>query len=167
MKAKLIALMTALIVPFIAVSQSPVRGQKSFGITTGYVTSNRSASAGIEFSYAFSRRVVIDASVDYIFRNNNRDGILINIDYHGPWQIGNGKWYLYHILGINYSAWSRHSVDSELRDITTPRRHFGLDGGAGVAFNVSSTLRLHLQGKYNWAPGNSTALFNAGISYIF
>lgn len=144
-------------------------GRTAVGLTAGYVTSSHGASAGLRFSYAFSRRFVLAPSVDYVFRHNGVDAFLINIDYHGPWKLDNsGHWYLYHILGINYGSWSRHVENPEGADDVSMRRgHVGLDFGAGVAWCVTPTLRLTIQGKYNWLSGNSTGLFNAGISYVF
>jgi opacity protein-like surface antigen len=167
-------LLASLAMPLAIEAQGIERGQKTLGLTAGYVTVNRSASAGLQFSYAFSRHFVLAPSIDYVFRNEDLDGLLINIDYHGPWQLdASGRWTVYHILGFNYASWSRHTKQlvgeegENYDDVTKRSNHVGLDFGAGVAWNVTPSLRLSVQGKFNWIAHNNTGLFNAGISYIF
>jgi len=145
------------------------RGQKTFGVSAGYVTLNKSGSAGLNFSYAFSRYFVLAPSVEYVFRNQNLDGMLFNIDYHGPWQLAaSDKWFIYHIIGVNYGSWSSHTIDPESNDDVTTRKSYpGLNFGAGVAYNVKPSLRLTVQGKFNWLKHHNTGLFNIGISYVF
>lgn len=149
------------------------RGNKSFGVTAGYVTKNQSASAGLRFSYAFSQKFVLAPSVDYVFRHHDLDALLINIDWHGPWALTtDGRWYVYHILGVNYGSWSRHSVAEPLartvdKDVTTRANHFGLDFGLGFALNVTPALRLTAQGKFNLIKDYNTGIFNLGIAYLF
>ncbi len=167
------AIFAAMAMPLAVNAQGIERGQKTLGLTAGYVTANKSASAGLQFSYAFSRHFVLAPSIDYIFRNENLDGLLINIDYHGPWRLGTSdKWYVYHILGVNYGSWSLHTKQlnengDSYDDVTTRSNHVGLDFGAGVAWCVTPSLRLTVQGKFNWIKDNNSGLFNAGISYIF
>ena len=62
-------LLTSLAMPLAIEAQGIERGQKTLGLTAGYVTVNRSASAGLQFSYAFSRHFVLAPSIDYVFRN--------------------------------------------------------------------------------------------------
>ncbi|MDE6371717.1 MAG: hypothetical protein K2K92_09555 [Duncaniella sp.] len=150
-----------------------MKGQKSMGVRTGYVTLNKTAMAGIEFQYAFSRHFVLAPSVDYIFRNENLDGLLINLDYHGPWQLDkSGRWNFYHILGINYASWGSHTLgdiseSNRSDDVTTRFNRVGLDFGAGIAYFIKPTLRVSFQGKFNWVKAHNTGLFNVGISYVF
>lgn len=158
------------------------RGQKTFGLHTGYVTLNKSALAGIEMSYAFSPHFVLAPSVDYVFRNKSLDGLLFNIDYHGPWALDMAqRWHFYHILGLNYASWSTHLPDDATpatdpsrdsstasdEDVTTRYNRFGMDFGAGITLDVTPTLRLNLQGKFNWLKHHNTGLFSLGINYVF
>lgn len=145
------------------------RGQKTFGIRAGYATINHAPMAGIEFSYAFSPHFVLSPNVDYVFRNERLDALLFNIDYNGPWCLSHdGRLYFYHILGLNYASWSTREPDVESsNDVTTRFNRIGLDFGAGFSFYVTPTLRLSLQGKFNWIKNYNTGLFNLGISYVF
>lgn len=176
MKSRLIALISFILISVTAattVSAQLSKGTKSVGVKTGYVTLNKTATAGIELQYAFSRHFVLAPSIDIIFRNENLDGMMFNLDYHGPWQLDtNGRWYFYHILGLNYASWSRHSTEGngesdDTDDVTLRTNRFGLDFGAGIDYYVRPTLKLSLQGKFNWLKAHNTGLFNLGISYVF
>ncbi len=176
MKSRLIALFSLIIISVMTsatVSAQFSKGTKSVGVKTGYVTLNKTATAGIEMQYAFSRHFVLAPSIDIIFRNENLDGMMFNLDYHGPWQLDtNGRWYFYHILGINYASWSAHTkgmseTEEDTDDVTLRTNRFGLDFGAGIDYYVRPTLKLSLQGKFNWLKAHNTGLFNLGISYVF
>ena len=178
MKKKIITFIAIFFLSAIAaqdMSAQLTKGSKSFGVKTGYATLNHTATAGIELHYAFSEHFVLAPNIDYVFRNEGLDGLLFNLDYHGPWELGNsGKWYFYHILGLNYASWSTHSKigpNDEGRheddDVTTRFNRFGLNFGAGFAYYVTPTLKLSLQGKFNWIKDHNTGLFNLGISYVF
>lgn len=178
MNTKIITFFTILFLSVISaqdMSAQLAKGQKSFGVKTGYVTLNNAAAAGIELQYAFNNHFVLAPSIDYVFRNESLDGLLFNLDYHGPWQLDkNGKWYFYHILGVNYASWSTHAQigpnddgQKEDDDVTTRYNHIGLDFGAGLELYVRPTLKLSLQGKFNWIKDHNTGLFNIGISYVF
>lgn len=175
MKKLFVILLAILSLSVSASANDIARGRKTFGVRTGFATLNRAPLAGIEFSYAFSRHFILAPSIDYAFRNDNLDGLLFNIDYHGPWRLTpSGRLYVYHILGINYVSWSRHDavaedtdVTSSSDDVTTRFNRLGLDFGAGLAFYATPTLRLSLQGKFNWVKDHNSGIFNLGISYVF
>lgn len=178
MKSRIVILLSLLLISVIAADTASAqlnKGTKSVGIKTGYVTLNKTATAGIELQYAFSRHFVLAPGIDMIFRNENLDGMMFNLDYHGPWQLDkDGRWYFYHILGANYASWSSHlknvsdqGSDDKNDDVTQRTNRFGLDFGAGVEYYVRPTLKLSLLGKFNWLKGYNTGLFNLGISYVF
>lgn len=180
MKTRLITFCSILLLAAIGsqdMSAQLAKGRKSLGVKTGYITLNKTATAGIELQYAFSRHFVLAPSIDYVFRNESMDGLMINLDYHGPWQLDrNGKWYFYHILGVNYASWSTYIKPDPAAgitgtdindDVTTRVNRIGLNFGAGIDYYVSPTLKLSLQGKFNWIKDDNTGLFNLGISYVF
>ena len=169
MKKILAALVAVICLSLPATATEITKGQKTFGVRGGYVTLNHAPMAGIEFSYAFSPHFVLAPNIDYAFRNNNLDALLFNIDYNGPWRLDtDGRLYFYHILGVNYASWSTRSTDpTDGNDVTTRFNRVGLDFGAGFSLYVTPTLRLSLQGKFNWVKDHNAGLFNLGISYIF
>lgn len=169
---KLTAILIAVLGLTSSVSATEIaRGSKTFGIRTGFATLNRAPLAGIEFSYAFSRHFILAPSIDYAFRNDNLDGLLFNIDYHGPWSLTpSGRLYVYHIVGVDYVSWSSHMPTEDASsddDVTTRFNRLGLDFGAGIAYYATPTLRLSLQGKFNWVKDHNSGIFNLGISYVF
>ncbi len=151
------------------------KGQKSLGFHGGYATYNTSALAGVSFQYAFSRHFRLAPSVDYIFDHKDVDGLMFNIDYHGPVALNGARTiYFYHLLGLNYASWHHGKAKLSPRvdpapgeDVSTRENNFGLDVGAGFEWYVNPALRLSLEGKFNWIRHANTGLFYLGISYVF
>ncbi|MDE5785284.1 MAG: porin family protein [Duncaniella sp.] len=150
------------------------KGQKSLGFHGGYATYNTSALAGVSFQYTFSRHFRLAPSVDYIFNHKDTDGLMFNIDYHGPVSLNAAHTiYFYHLLGLNYASW-HHAAKRPApeegapgSDVSSRENNFGLDVGAGFEWYVRPTLRLSLEGKFNWIRHADTGLFYLGISYVF
>ncbi len=170
-----ISILLLLLVAVAVDAQAQVeKGQKSLGFHGGYATYNTSALAGVSFKYAFSRHFRLAPSVDYIFDHKDIDGLMFNIDYHGPVALNQAcTVYFYHVLGVNYASW-HHGVpeaktagDEPAGDVSSRENHFGLDVGAGFEWYVNPTLRLSLEGKFNWIRHANTGLFYLGISYVF
>ncbi len=149
--------------------------QKSLGFHGGYATYNTSALAGVSFQYTFSRHFRLAPSVDYIFDHKDVDGLMFNIDYHGPVALNSARTvYFYHLLGLNYASWhhARPKIDevhdvAPGEDVSSRENDFGLDVGAGFEWYVNPTLKLSLEGKFNWIRHANTGLFYLGISYVF
>lgn len=150
------------------------KGQKSLGFHGGYATYNTSALAGVSFQYTFSQHFRLAPSVDYIFDNKDIDGLMFNIDYHGPVSLNAAHTiYFYHLLGINYASWHHAAPGPDAdegapgNDVSTRKNKFGLDVGAGLEWYIRPTLRISLEGKFNWIRHANTGLFYLGISYVF
>jgi opacity protein-like surface antigen len=144
------------------------RGQKSAGIFVGYNTCNDGALTGIEFSYQFSSHIRIAPNAYYIFRKDHSDAFSINCDIHSPWHIGQSAINVYPLVGINYTQWSmRHSDMPTSNDSSTRCNRFGLNIGGGIEWFATSTLKIHIEGKYAWLKTFDNGIFNAGIAYVF
>lgn len=153
-------------------TSAAVKGEKNVGLQLGYTTYNESAVAGIGFSYAFSNHFRVAPNLQYAFRNNNRDGLLLNFDFHVPLNIESGnKFEVYPIVGLNYSCWTNYHKEQEREkssdDFTTRKNRFGLNAGAGVGYNVTETLRLNFDARYTLVKSYNTATFALGIAYRF
>lgn len=154
-------------------AQAAVKGERNVGVTAGYTSSNKSAVAGIGFSYAFSQHFRVAPNLQYAFRNNNRDGLLINFDFHVPLNIESGnKVEIYPIVGLNYSCWTNYYKSEEKEkdnsnDVSTRKNRFGLNAGAGVGYNVTETIRLSFDARYTLVKGFNTTTLAAGIAYRF
>lgn len=145
------------------------RGDKSLGVKGGYITLNHAPAAGLQFEYTFSDHFVLAPNIDYVFRNEQLDGLLFNLDYHGPWNLSpSGRASVYHILGLNYASWSSHTLmDGGDADVIKRYNRIGLDFGLGMAFYLKPTLKLSIEGKFNWLKHHNTGIFTAGLGYVF
>lgn len=146
-----------------------VRGQKSFGVDAGYVSRNKSVVAGIQFQYGFSSHFRVAPGARCIFRNNDRDAIQLDLDTHYPFNFTGNRAALYPIIGLNYSWWNSHNRTENApdEDVSTRKRNFGLNAGAGFEFTASPTLKIHIEARYSMVKSNSSAQLTAGIAYIF
>lgn len=146
-----------------------VRDQKSFGVDAGYVSRNKSAVAGIQFQYGFSSHFRVAPGARCIFRNNDRDAIQLDLDTHYPFNFTGDRAALYPIVGLNYSWWNNHSrpQDAPEEDVSTRKRNFGLNAGAGFEYTASPTLKIHIEARYSMVKSNSSLQLTAGIAYIF
>lgn len=145
------------------------RGQKSFGPKVGFVSNNTSVTAGLVFEYAFSRHVRIAPELGIIFRNKDRDALTADLNIQFPIGFGNGKGAFYPLVGANFTSWSRHyaSAEADAKDVTSHTNTLGLNGGAGIEFNCTSSLRLSLEARYTLMKHYPTAFVTAGIAYVF
>lgn len=154
-------------------SAAAVKGEKNFGVQLGYTSLNESVVAGINFSYTFSQHFRVAPNLQYAFRNNNRDGLLINFDFHVPLDIQSGtKFEIYPIVGLNYSCWTKYhkdviDEDGNSDDVSTRKNRFGLNAGGGVGFNATSTLRFTFEARYTLVKSYNTTTLALGVAYRF
>lgn len=157
----------------VGVANAAVKGEKTFGVRTGYVSRNSSAAAGLFFQYAFTDYLRIQPSADIIFRHRDRDAYTIDLNAQVPIQIGApNRCSLYPYAGLNFSSWNHHDfiysdfppMDS---DASSRRNYFGVNLGAGFDLKVSSTLKVSIEAGYTLVKRNSGVRILAGIGYIF
>lgn len=146
-------------------------GEKSVGVTGGYLTRTESPVAGLYFRYRAARLLRIAPDVTYIFKHNNTDGLAINVNLQMPLSvIPSGRLNFYPMVGVNYTSWSMHpdlAVNPDRDDVTTRVNRLGLNAGAGIDVRVTSTLTLFVEGKYTGVRHYSTGTVTAGIGYRF
>lgn len=144
------------------------RGQKSFGPSVGYVSRNRSAYASLNFEYAFSSHVRIAPEVGVIFRNRDLDGLNAGVNVHFPISFSSGMMAVYPLVGLNLTSWGRHGRnEADDKDVTTHTSRMGLNMGAGLELDCTSSLRLRLEGRYSLMEHYPTAFATVGIAYVF
>lgn len=146
------------------------KGEKTFGLHTGYMSRNKSADAGLFFQYTFSERFRLQPSVDVVFRHRDRDAFMINLNAQTPFDLGTDNIDLYPYAGLNYSSWNYHypkGFESFSDDVSTRTNRFGLNLGAGFGIKVTPTLRLSLEAGYTFVKRNSSTSVLAGIGYCF
>ncbi len=147
------------------------KGEKTFGVKTGYISRNESILAGIYFQYTFNEHFRIAPDAEIAFRHKDRDAIMIDLDCHFPFAFTDGgKVSLYPLAGINFSSWNRHlppAISEIDKDVTTRSRYFGLNCGAGIDLKCSPTLKLSFEARYSLVKANSNAQISLGIGYTF
>ena len=149
------------------------KGEKVFGVRTGYVSRNNSADLGLFFQYTFSKYFRLQPSADLVFRHNDRDAFTVDINGQVPIDFSTSKFNLYPFAGLNFSSWNHHYkiMNPEVPDWTdqgsSRSNYFGVNFGAGFDLNVSSTLRVSLEACYTFVKSNSGVRVLAGIGYIF
>jgi opacity protein-like surface antigen len=144
-------------------------GEKSLGFRFGYNTYNREPITGFQFSYRFNRLIRLSPDVNYVFRRDGRDAMMIDLNVDFMFPFAKGRCSVYPLAGVNYSSWNLHT---DLRgdytnDVSSRINHFGLNFGAGFDVNISSSMRFSLTGAYNLISDFSGANIMAGIHYRF
>ena len=151
-------------------AEASERGEKTFGVRTGYVSRNRSMDVGLFFQYTFSQHFRLQPAADLIFRNRDRDAFTFDINALFPITKSTEKYSIYPLAGINFSSWNRQE---EILDTTGPievssrTNKFGVNLGAGFDLKVSETLKITLDATYTFVAANSGVRILAGIGYVF
>ena len=153
-------------------AEAASRGEKTFGVRTGYVSRNKSADAGLFFQYTFSEHFRLQPAADIVFRHDDRDAFMIDLNAQVPFAMSTPNFSLYPFAGLNYSSWNYHSPmqDTEDRfsdDVTTRKNRFGVNLGAGFDLKLSETLKLNLEAGYTLVKSNSALRILVGIGYVF
>lgn len=143
------------------------RGEKTLGVKVGYNTYNESPLAGIQFSYRFSKLLRLSPEVDYIFRDAGLDALTANVNMEFVFPLADNRCDIYPLVGINYSSWNFHDITANIDDVSTRISRFGLNAGAGVGINLSSSLRLSVSCAYTIIETFHGANISAGIHYRF
>lgn len=142
-------------------------GEKSLGLLAGYNTYNKSAVAGFEFTYRFSKNFRLAPDVYYAFRNERRDALIINANAHFPIPCSR-RVNIYPLAGINYSTWTfRHYDPANADDSTSRDSRLGLNAGAGADFAMGGNLRLGAEASYTFIKSYGGAAVVAKIAYLF
>lgn len=143
------------------------RGEKSFGIKAGYESRNNSAIGGLVFQYAFSQHVRIAPQLGVVFRHEDMDALVVDVDMHFPFAVS-GKANFYPIAGLGFNSWSLHGLNRDNHeDVTSHTNCLGLNAGAGFEFRPQASLKLSLEARYTLIRHYPNAQVTAGIAYIF
>lgn len=152
-------------------------GEKTLGIRAGYNTYNNRPLAGAQFSYRFNRLLKLSPAVEYVFRNDGRDALMIDLNMDFVFPLAQGRCDIYPLAGINFSSWNFHKLDaihaspenhlSSTNDVSTRVSRFGLNAGAGFGVNISGSLRLSATATYTFIKEFHGANITAGIHYRF
>lgn len=148
-------------------ADAAARGEKSVGVKIGYCSRNESPVGGLYFQYDFSRHFRLSPSIDYIFRHEGYDGFTFNLTAQFPIGLRSSRFDIYPLAGLSYAIWNHTLPKVAGNDVSERINRLGLDVGAGAEYKISSSLKLFVQGKFNWVKNFNTGIFVAGIGYVF
>lgn len=170
------------------------RGEKMLGVKLGYVGDNRSAVTGLTFRYAVTPWVRVAPEIGCVFRNNNRDAFLIDLNAQMPITFDSKKVALYPLVGLAYNSWSIHGkvpvvvednnkpsepdpsdeltietkdAEVQLKSVSNRYNRFGVNFGAGFDMSVTSTINVGFEAKYTLVKNFSSFYLTASVSYRF
>lgn len=148
------------------------RGEKSVGLRGGFTTVNTTATAGLYFSYRFSKYLRFSPKMEYAFRHNSSDAFSFNFDCEMPLSISSTQRVnVYPIVGLNYTTIStkyHYMIDENRSDDSSDRsNNFGLNVGGGIEFFATPTLRLAFESKCLVIKKNTGGWFSVSVGYRF
>lgn len=125
------------------------KGEKTLAFRGGYAGYNKSATAGLEFTYRFSRLFRLAPSVDYVIRRHDTDALVFEVDAQFLVPFSGDRMAFYPYVGPKYASWNYHP-GRDSNDVSTRRSRLGLDAGVGVEANISPTFRVGVSGGYTF-----------------
>lgn len=147
-----------------AILHASDRGEKTIGVLAGYNIRNSAPLAGVSFTYAFNSHFRIAPGINYVFRKDNHDAFIFNLDAQFPFRVSqDSKFKVYPLAGLAYTSHNTKGDD----DVSTRTYRFGINAGFGANMNITPTLRLTLEGKYILVRNIPTGQIYLGISYCF
>ena len=144
------------------------RGEETLGLRAGFNGRNSSAVAGVMFQYAFSSRFRLAPNIDYVFRHKATDAYSMSINAHFPINFGSYKRFdIYPLAGVNFISWNHRLNDTDGLDTSSRTSRLGLNIGGGAEFYCTSSLKICVEGKFNWVRHFNSGVVNLGIGYVF
>lgn len=165
MLAAAAAIVLAIAMPCNAHAQ---KGEKTFGVQTGYISKNESAIAGLFFQYGLTDHLRIAPEMGCVLRHKDLDAFTMDLNLHVPVLLNTETIQIYPLAGLNYSSWARHNIPTQDGDDVSSRKSkFGANLGAGFQIMASPALKLKLEAKYTLISHYSSCVISAGIGYVF
>ena len=163
---------------FIPAANASQKGEKTFGVRTGYISRNNSMDVGLFFQYNFSDHFRLQPAADIIFRHNDRNAFMVDLNAQVPIDLGGDNFSIYPLAGINFSSWNHHfpadipmSEEDFLEELVPEwserTNRFGVNIGAGFDLKITSTLKISIEGTYTFVKRDSGVRVLAGIGYVF
>lgn len=151
-----------------AITASAQKGESTFGIQTGYTSTNNSAIGGLFYQYGLSNTVRISPELGFVVRHQTYDAFTADLNVHFPLQLDLRNMELYPLTGLNFSSWTCHNNHLEgIDDVSTRRNRLGLNFGAGWQLRASESIRVKIEAKYLLTSRFSTFTLGVGVGYVF
>lgn len=127
------------------------KGEKTLALRGGYIGYNESATAGLEFTYRFSRLFRLAPSLDYVFRHHDTDALIIDLDAQFLFPFSGDRMAFFPYAGPKYASWTLHPGGSrESNDVSSRRSRLGIDAGVGIEANITPVFRIGISGGYTF-----------------
>lgn len=153
------------------------KGEKSFGPFVGYASKNESAVAGVQFQYAFSNHFRIAPDLGYVFRHQNLDALVLDLNALFPFTFTGERVALYPYAGLALRSWNPHNVDFPVgsgykefgnpADISTRKTKFGANVGAGFEMRLTPAMKLSVEAGYAIIKDFGCTRVIASLAYVF
>lgn len=153
------------------------KGEKAFGPFAGYASKNESVVAGVQFQYAFSGHFRIAPDMGYVFRNQNLDAFVLDVNALFPFAFSGERVALYPLAGVAFRSWNPHNVnyreesvfgDSDnATDITTRKSKLGINAGAGFEMRLTPAMKLAVEAGYTFVKDFGCTRIIASLAYVF
>ena len=155
----ILILLMAILVPSYAMAQ---RGEKSLGIMGGYNTRSESAVAGIYFQYRCGQLIRLAPDLQYVIKHDGVNAYQFNANVHFVINLGQ-KVNFYPLAGVTFQSWrfNAQEISKETKN------YLGVNGGAGIEYMATSTLKVFFEGKYSWIKNLPSGTFAIGLGYCF
>lgn len=153
-----LAFMTAVAIFGVSSTASAQTGEKTIGLSGGFATYNSSGYTEVYMHYTIVPHVRLAPDLGYVFRNEGKSAFVFDIDLHFPFKIARGL-DIYPLAGFAFNNWTYQNAGHATR--------CGMNIGGGFDVNLTSQLKITLQGKYSMMNDTGGGFIGMGIGYRF
>ena len=146
----------------LAAAVGGIHAEKVLGVSVGYASKAKAPTGGVFFQMDIIPKLRVAPSFNYQFRHNSTDALIIDIDFHSPWNVA-PTLRLYPLVGLSAA---RRNISGDGKNESFDRLGLNLGGGAEWC-PPSSHLKVFVEGKYNFVSDFGSAYVKAGIGYRF
>jgi outer membrane protein X len=125
--------------------------QANYGLHKDY----KNFGVGAKAQYEFLENVRAEASFNYFFKKDCVSMWDINLNAHYVFRVGSVG--IYPLAGICVLGAKPEHGDTETK--------LGFNAGAGVEFPLSETIKLNVEGKYQYVKHFDRPVISAGIAF--
>ena len=111
---------------------------------------------GAKVQYEFIDNVRAEASFDYFFKKDYMTQWDINLNAHYVVRAGD-KFSFYPLAGLTILNSKLEGFDSKSK--------FGFNAGAGVEYQITESVKLNLEGKYQYVKNYDRPVISMGVAF--
>lgn len=151
------------------------QSQSAVGVNLSYPSDLKSPGIGVKAWYGFTDAIRAQASFDYFLKKDGVSAWDLNLDAHYLFSVGE-QLKVYPLAGLSYLH-SKVSVDIptmtvpgtkiEGGNVSASDGNFGVNLGGGVQYDLTETLALNGELKYQIIKDASQVVFTVGLAYKF